>query len=637
MKITSKIKTLFQPQTLHDLAAVCDTRRIASNIEKMKLVMKILVRQRDDVLQIGGATNRLVVQIEGYIVKVALDSQGYEDNLMEFSLAEELIGDTTKTYETNGYLLVAQLARLMTRNEWYERKGDILRKLEHLSKDYLLGDVGYTDLNRTNWGVLDNDDVVILDYAYIHRATEKLFTCPDCKDGTLTYDQFYTQLMCSNMAHCKAKFTYSEMKKIQGSEVDERMITEKLSTSIVLKGDQTTHEIQRVHNGDLVDSSTVVIHNNIEYERFMQEEQTGRIDDPITWEDFDSFQKMQQEAACSDNPNEIYMIWMQKRKAAKPVKRKWVLSDDFYEISKDPIHPKWVGMEFDETHEEFIERMKQQEDEKKKEAVSMLDLTRRPSQFGGGISFIAEESINPDMDTTNAIRTDEGVFCGDPKPDMTGNDSSRNLDLEEDSVFLGIKNPGRKQKGKVFLGQRTSKKSMVERTAVDADRGASREVREAIERYTSECAKLNSIIYYSFDEDEVNNAMSALEELKAAGYERFLDEVKVESDGKNNYRRGDKDQRNRKNGNYPGYRRDQKPQNADNSRGETPRNRSAEPASSPSEQDNSTPSQAEENPNIPDATVVPARKSKYGPGTVLYTEDTIPVKIQSVAVDGKEV
>lgn len=653
MKITSKIKTLFKPQTVHDLAAVCDTRRIPSNIKKMELVMKILVRERKDVMQIGGATNRIVVQIEGYIIKVALDSQGFEDNLMEFSLAEELSGDTSKTYETNGYLLVAQLARLMTKDEWYRRKGDILRKLERLSKDYLLGDVGYDELNRTNWGVLDNDDVVILDYAYIHRATERLFTCPDCEDGTLTYDQYYTQLMCSNMTHCKSRFTYSEMKKIQGSEVDEKMIAEKLATSIVLKGDQVDHEIQLIRDGDLVDASTIVIHNNLEYERFLQEEESGRIDTPITWEELEEFQEMQMKAANSDNPDEIYMIWMQKREAAKPVKRKFVLADDYYEVSKDIIHPRWVGMEHGETHEAFQKRMNSLENNPKEEK-DMLDLTRKPTQFGGGIRFTRDEEVTQAVDDV-VLETEEGRFYGDPRPEPNTGKKYQD-DSEDGCLFLGIRHPG-KRKGKPFLGQQNVRREYVRKD----DEGASYEVRRAVDLYTQECMRLSRIINNSYDEEEILNAQEELEKVKEFGYEKFLEDVKAESDGnRRNDRRDNRDNRNnnqqrQRNDRYNNDRNDRRPKNNQpRYQNDPPRQQSKQTdpqAESKSEPVTSQPAvnqepapEPEPSTSVPVAgppmkeepkAVVPEKKSKYG--AILSSDDEFPVSIQQVLVNGKEV
>ena len=177
MELVSKIKSIFPDEALDLLADICDTRRVPSNIEKMRLVVKILHRYNITFNMLGGATNRVVVQAGGYAIKIALDDQGYKDNFMEFSLSQEWQPDVTKSYETNGYILVQQCVRLLTKEEWRNRKMEILSILERHSHDYLMGDIGYIETNMANYGITDEGRVVILDYAYCHRATEQLFSC----------------------------------------------------------------------------------------------------------------------------------------------------------------------------------------------------------------------------------------------------------------------------------------------------------------------------------------------------------------------------------------------------------------------------------------------------------------------------
>lgn len=402
MKVISKIKTMLKPDTIKALAAVCDTRRLASNIDKMKLDMKVLVEARPDVMQIGGATNRIVVQLEGYIIKIAVDSQGYEDNLMEFSICEENQPYVTKSYETNGYILVAQTVRLPTKEEWRQRKGDILKILDELSKTHLLGDVGYDDLNRTNWGITDDNRMVILDYAYIHRATEKLFTCPECGDGILTYDQYYTTLMCSNSGHCHARYTYSEMKRIQGDKIDQQTIAERLATAIVMPGDMKEKETILTQGSTLIgDSDVVVIHNNLEYQQFMDEE-----NGVIGIEDHQGVSEEElerREAIRSDlkkkftDPVEFGEEYLKAigYYAERP-KRKYVLADDYYEISLRPIAAKPIDMRWDEDYEDYEERKKEESKEETKMnekmnegmdySVRLVDMEHARAYLGGGVS-----------------------------------------------------------------------------------------------------------------------------------------------------------------------------------------------------------------------------------------------------------
>lgn len=257
MEVKSKIKTLFDAQMRRYLAAICDTRQIQNNILKMDLAQRLLAtRSPVHAEQIGGATNRYVVMMDGYAIKIAVDRQGYKDNLMEYALTCE-VPHTTKSYETNGYALIQQCVRIVTLEEWRLRKMEILRILEELSRDYLLGDVGYDDVNRTNWGITDDGELVIVDYAYCHRLTEDLFTCPVC-GAVLTYDQNFTSFLCSDRANCHARYTYNQIKARQGDAVDWNMIKEKMGGSLVIPKGETSIEVER-SDDKLLDSSTMII------------------------------------------------------------------------------------------------------------------------------------------------------------------------------------------------------------------------------------------------------------------------------------------------------------------------------------------------------------------------------------------
>ena len=240
--VTSKIKTMFHPELLRYIAAICDTRRIESNNEKMIVLCDLLYSHDIKFEILGGATNRIALQIDGYAVKFAMDEQGYLDNLIEYSLSPELQPYVTKSYETNGYIQVQELVEVMTKESFKVYKVEIYKVLDTLCQDYLLGDVGYIDKNRTNWGIRGGHPV-ILDYAYCHRATENLFTCSKC-GAPLKYDSTYDKLMCSDRSACKTIYTYNERKRIQGKKVDEDMVKERKAESIKLSGTDVSREIE---------------------------------------------------------------------------------------------------------------------------------------------------------------------------------------------------------------------------------------------------------------------------------------------------------------------------------------------------------------------------------------------------------
>ena len=273
MILQSKIRHIFSDEVLSLAASICDTKRIDSSQEKMKLIADLLYTYDIKFGLLGGATNRFVLFIEGYAIKFALDSQGYRDNMIEYSICEELQPYVTKAYETNGYILVAECVRNMTESDFIARKQDMLNILMTLADDYLLGDVGYIKKNFTNWGIRDNGELVILDYAYCHRATESLFTCSVCGEGILVYDHVFEKLSCTNKSVCHATFTYDDKKTEQGDQVDLDMIEERKRSSLVLKQGTDYMEIDDTDKGRLITKSgkkIIVVDDDITYQEMME-------------------------------------------------------------------------------------------------------------------------------------------------------------------------------------------------------------------------------------------------------------------------------------------------------------------------------------------------------------------------------
>lgn len=287
MKLTSNIKKSLGEELMRLCAAVCDSRKYDSNQDKMVAVAKLLKMYNVDYSVTGGATNRLALLIDGYIYKFALDTQGFKDNFIEYAISSELQPYVTKTYETNGYILVAEYVNQMNLTMWRERRDEILRILSLLANHYLLGDVGYTEKNYMNWGTRDDGSLVILDYAYCHRATETLFKCERCGEGLLTYDVNYTMLMCTNRANgCNATYSYNERKTIQGDQVDIDMIEDmKTNHSIALPTGVMDKEVELSEAlGEVFDDDVVVVHSESEYREYLREEESKT----MLIEDYDS-------------------------------------------------------------------------------------------------------------------------------------------------------------------------------------------------------------------------------------------------------------------------------------------------------------------------------------------------------------
>lgn len=270
MELRSRIKKYFTPELLHQIAAVCDTMRINSAHHKMVVVQQLLRMAGVQYNVLGGATNRLTLSMDSYTVKIAVDHQGYVDNEIEFSISQELQPYVTKTYETNGYVLVCEEVRLLSLSEFKLLRSDILTILSELSSDYLMGDVGYDAKNYENWGIREDGSLVILDYAYIHRATETLFVCEVCGEGILRYDSNYNYLKCSNAANCTATFSYIDRKRIQGDQVDLDMVEEAKSNAIKIRKGHTSRTVTD-NFGRLFNGNHKITSNFDEYLQYIKE------------------------------------------------------------------------------------------------------------------------------------------------------------------------------------------------------------------------------------------------------------------------------------------------------------------------------------------------------------------------------
>lgn len=274
MILKSKIKEVLSDELLKLIASICDTRRIDSLQRKMTITQQLLKSHNVRFEVLGGATNRLSLYISGMVFKIAMDRQGYKDNLMEYALSKELQPYVTKTFETNGYISIAETVRVMTREEWKLRRVDILRILDILGRSYLLGDVGYINKNFTNWGIRDDGNVVILDYAYVHRGTAKLFLCDVCGDGILAYDATFSELRCTNVTgSCGVRYSYIERKMIEGDQVDYDMIDDvRDNQSIKLPKGVSFKKVKVDDTNDvLVDGNTVIIRSPEEHRRWEME------------------------------------------------------------------------------------------------------------------------------------------------------------------------------------------------------------------------------------------------------------------------------------------------------------------------------------------------------------------------------
>lgn len=188
---------------------------------------------------LGDGTNRMSFLVDGYVFKLALDDQGYIDNLTEFKMSKEAQPYVTKTYETNGLFCVAEYVTLISYDEFVKQKYRILEILEILSSEYLLGDMGWTKKNYCNWGYRKNSkDLVILDYGHMLKIDSDKLICQDC-GGFLAYNSTYTEIECIS---CNKKTDFMNIKSRISKREEIEMIDRYLDNSVNTDKDQVDVE-----------------------------------------------------------------------------------------------------------------------------------------------------------------------------------------------------------------------------------------------------------------------------------------------------------------------------------------------------------------------------------------------------------
>ena len=206
----SFIKAHFSTELLLELHKI--TMSFVDNNTKMLAIRRTLDQYGMEYHSLGGGTNRYAIMIDGYVVKIAYDSDGMIDNKREFIYSLKLQPYVVKTYEIcpTGLLSICEYVTIFTLDDFFKYQNEMREILEEITKGYIVGDVGISSKNFVNWGLRDDGTCVILDYAYIYDVNYKTFLCT-CKDeGLLYYDKDYVNFCCPE---CGRKFSFFQIRK----------------------------------------------------------------------------------------------------------------------------------------------------------------------------------------------------------------------------------------------------------------------------------------------------------------------------------------------------------------------------------------------------------------------------------------
>lgn len=190
----SRIKEEFSQEDLDYLNDLIYSPYFDSNNQKAD---SILYHFKDKgFVELAPATNRFALLKGKYVFKFALDDYGIKDNNTEYDMSYKLQPYVTKTYETNGLVLVAEYVNLIKESEFMSSIPNIRAILKELSQNFIFEDVGTIAKNFCNYGFRDDDSIVILDYGYFYEKDERLLYCNVC-GGRLEYTENFDALFCT--------------------------------------------------------------------------------------------------------------------------------------------------------------------------------------------------------------------------------------------------------------------------------------------------------------------------------------------------------------------------------------------------------------------------------------------------------
>jgi len=248
IKILRSLIHEYLPFDLRFKIELLSRRRDITNKEKQDKLLKLLREfNLNDFVQLGPGTNRYAFKLKGFVVKIATDNDGKIDNRKEFLNCKKLFPYVTKTYEIseNATILIAEYIQpFISYGEMTAHASQIREILDKLSKVYLLGDVGITSKNFTNWGVrIGTDTPVCLDFAYVYDVSSKLFLCTKCNTNSMLLpDSNYTKLVCSNPG-CRAEFSFEDIRRKLSYEDHMKEIGDLSKESYVLSSSNVRREL----------------------------------------------------------------------------------------------------------------------------------------------------------------------------------------------------------------------------------------------------------------------------------------------------------------------------------------------------------------------------------------------------------
>ena len=202
---------VFGANLISKISEISGSYQITSNNDRIDAILDVIEDYGFE--EIGSGTNRTCVYNKDFgediCFKIAIDGRGERDNNLEtFLCRDEILKPyVPEVYDNTGLILAQRRLKDMTKKKFKKHKDECEEIIHYLSKYFLIDDAG--PLVWNNWGLDENNNPKIIDYAYFTRLDNLInIRCKKC-GGKLLYDKNLTFMKCKK---CGRRHTFAELK-----------------------------------------------------------------------------------------------------------------------------------------------------------------------------------------------------------------------------------------------------------------------------------------------------------------------------------------------------------------------------------------------------------------------------------------
>lgn len=222
------------------LRRIATSIKLSSKIEQKYKMIDDLMRARG-FKRFSAGTNRVVyscLEDTRFVVKIAVDKVGMQDNPMEYKNQFLLKPYVTKMFYHSPCGTVGFVERVLpikNKAEFKEIAGDVFDILVHkILGEYVMEDIGTKYF--MNWGVRVNQSPVLLDYPYLYKLDGNKLYCTKSDpmtgqmcNGEIDYDVGFNHLVCTR---CGKVYLASDLRD---NSIDNKIIIKRGGTQMSIE------------------------------------------------------------------------------------------------------------------------------------------------------------------------------------------------------------------------------------------------------------------------------------------------------------------------------------------------------------------------------------------------------------------